>query len=224
MAREQSGVVAALWRQPVKSMLGEQLAEVEISRRGVVGDRAYALREVATGRIVSAKKFARMYDFRSAYEKPPAADHVTPVAITLPDGHVIHAEDSNAADVIGEFLGRRGKLERSEKAAKENAGIDPKTIFGDVPPDPVIPGLQADKMPPHFPLAAGTFFDTAIMHVIASGTLRHMAKIAQRSIFDPRRFRPTIYVDSGLGDDRFIEDDWVGGTLEVGASVKIVEM
>ena len=37
------GSVATLWRFPVKSMAGEQLQDVEVTERGVLGDRAYAL-------------------------------------------------------------------------------------------------------------------------------------------------------------------------------------
>jgi hypothetical protein len=37
------GSVAGLWRFPVKSMRGERLEQVEITPRGLVGDRAYAL-------------------------------------------------------------------------------------------------------------------------------------------------------------------------------------
>jgi uncharacterized protein YcbX len=94
-----------------------------------------------------------------------------------------------------------------------------------VPIDKVIPGLTAETMPNHFALEKESFFDTAVMHVIASGTLRHMAKLAAPgSIFDPRRFRPTIFVDSGERDDGFIEDDWIGGTLAVGSGLKIVAL
>jgi uncharacterized protein YcbX len=49
------GSVAELWRFPVKSMQGEQLREVEITARGVVGDRAYALIDAETGKVASAK-------------------------------------------------------------------------------------------------------------------------------------------------------------------------
>jgi len=37
------GSVGELWRFPVKSMRGEQLPEAEVTARGVLGDRAYAL-------------------------------------------------------------------------------------------------------------------------------------------------------------------------------------
>jgi uncharacterized protein len=37
------GSVVTLWRYPVKSMLGEELNASEVSPRGLLGDRAYAL-------------------------------------------------------------------------------------------------------------------------------------------------------------------------------------
>ena len=222
MAR-QVGIVAALWRYPVKSMLGEQVAELEITERGAIGDRAYALREIETGHIVSAKKFAAMFGFRARYEEPPSSGRFAPVAIKFPDGTTIHAEDANASETISAALGRKVKMERSDSAGRERAGIDPKTVFADVPVDKVIPGLTEETMPPHFGLAHGTFFDSAPMHLIASGTLRHLAKIAGGSIFDVRRFRPTIFVDTGLSDDRFVEDEWEGRTIAVGNNLRIIK-
>ena len=41
--REPVGTIGALWRFPVKSMLGEQLDAVDVTEGGIVGDRAYAL-------------------------------------------------------------------------------------------------------------------------------------------------------------------------------------
>ncbi|WP_255104452.1 MULTISPECIES: MOSC N-terminal beta barrel domain-containing protein [unclassified Synechococcus] len=45
------GEVEALWRYPVKSMLGERLEGMAVTERGVFGDRAYALLDHATGRV-----------------------------------------------------------------------------------------------------------------------------------------------------------------------------
>ena len=47
--------VAALYRYPVKSMLGERLTSVEITDRGLTGDRRFALVDEETGRIAGAK-------------------------------------------------------------------------------------------------------------------------------------------------------------------------
>jgi|HubBroStandDraft_5_1064220.scaffolds.fasta_scaffold86897_2 uncharacterized protein YcbX len=37
------GSVEALWRYPVKSMMGERVETVIVTERGILGDRAYAL-------------------------------------------------------------------------------------------------------------------------------------------------------------------------------------
>jgi uncharacterized protein YcbX len=206
-------------------MLGEQLDELHFTERGAVGDRAYALRELVTRHIASAKKFPRLFEFRASCEGAPASGGVPPVTIELPGGRMIHAEDADASELISAALGRKVSLERGATAHGEFAGINPATIFADVPVDKVFPGLTAATLPDFFALEKESFFDSAVMHVIASGTLRHMAKLAAPgSVFDPRRFRPTIFVDSGERDDAFIEDEWLDGTLEVGDSVKIVAM
>jgi len=49
------GSVSALWRFPVKSMGGERLERADISSAGLLGDRAFALIDTATGKVVSAK-------------------------------------------------------------------------------------------------------------------------------------------------------------------------
>ena len=56
------GSLSGLWKFPVKSMRGEQLAEVEITRRGLVGDRAYGLIDAETGKVVSAKSLKLFSD------------------------------------------------------------------------------------------------------------------------------------------------------------------
>lgn len=49
------GAITALWRYPVKSMLGEALASADVGDHGVVGDRAYALLDRADGKVATAK-------------------------------------------------------------------------------------------------------------------------------------------------------------------------
>ena len=77
---------------PVKSMLGEQLNELHITSRGVMGDRAWALRELDNQRIASAKKFVGLLKFHAKYEGEPGDGKLPPVKITLPDGREIRAQ------------------------------------------------------------------------------------------------------------------------------------
>ncbi|MGH7865855.1 MAG: MOSC domain-containing protein [Candidatus Binataceae bacterium] len=223
MARVKIGEVSALERFPVKSMMGEQPRKFEVGIGGVIGDRAYALREVATDRIASAKKWIKLFDCSARYESEPRPGVLPPVRIELPGGTALHAEDANASDLISEAMNRKFRLERANSAAAELAGIDPKTVFGEVEVGKIFPGLTSETMPDHFALWRGTFFDTATMHVIATGTLAHLRKLAPGSDFDPRRFRANIVVDTGSADDHFIEDDWIGGTLAIG-DVRIVSI
>ncbi|MGH7949347.1 MAG: MOSC domain-containing protein [Candidatus Binataceae bacterium] len=223
MARVKIGEVIALERFPVKSMMGEKPRKFEVGVGGVIGDRAYALREIATGRIASAKKWIKLFDCSARYESEPRAGAFMPVRIELPGGKVLHAEDANASELISEAINRKFRLERANSASVEHAGIDPTTVFGEVGVDKIFPGLTSETMPDHFALWKGTFFDTATMHVIATGTLAHMRALAPGSDFDARRFRANILVDTGAAADHFIEDDWIGGTLAIG-DVRIASM
>ena len=92
-----SGSVVSLWRYPIKSMIGEELNSAAVTGRGLRGDRAYALIDVSSGEVVSAKnplKWARMFDCRAAYADNPIA--TTAVRISLPDG----TEVTNASDSV----------------------------------------------------------------------------------------------------------------------------
>ena len=90
------GSVVSLWRYPVKSMMGEELNAAEVTQRGLVGDRAYALVDRSDGKVASAKnprKWPQLFDFRAAYLEPPRAGTAPPpVRITLPDGTIVNSE------------------------------------------------------------------------------------------------------------------------------------
>src|SRR3954467_7867457 len=98
---EPVGTIEALWRFPVKSMLGEELDAADLSEGGIVGDRAYAIRDRETGKVASAngdreagkgasakhsKRCPTLLECRAAFVKPPSAgDELPPVRIELAD-------------------------------------------------------------------------------------------------------------------------------------------
>jgi uncharacterized protein YcbX len=68
------GSVASLWRYPVKSMQGEELNAAEVTERGLLGDRAYALVDSSDGKAATAKnprKWPHLFDFRANFVEPP---------------------------------------------------------------------------------------------------------------------------------------------------------
>ena len=90
--RSNAGRVVAIWRYPVKSMMGEELNATLVTERGLQGDRAMALVDVETGKVASAKnprQWPNLFDFRAAYVEPPvdAGSSSSPsIRITMPDG------------------------------------------------------------------------------------------------------------------------------------------
>src|SRR5512146_94600 len=223
MERRKGGLVSALFRYPVKSMLGEKTAELELTAGGTLGDRAWAVRE-ASGRIATAKKWPAMLGYRSSYDSPPRAGGLAPVTIAFPDGATIHADDSDASARLSAVLGRPVSIERAKPDERSRGEIDPQTIFADVPVEQILPGLTNQTVPDTFGLMRGGFFDSAPIHVLASGSLEHMKRLCGGdSILDPCRFRPNIFVDTG-GADGFVEDEWLEGTLEVGETARIIAM
>src|SRR4029453_11155090 len=224
MERRQVGVIKELFRYPVKSMLGERLRAVDIRAHGVVGDRAYALRE-ANGHVVTAKKWAKMLEFRAYYATPSTPGALASLRIILPDGQMLQGQAPDASAVLSAVLGRPVRLACAQSEQPSQAEIDPITVFGDVPVEQVLPGRTAATMPEAITLPPGTFFASASMHVLASGTLAHLhTLIGADAQLDPRRFRPNLVVETAPGVEGFLEDDWLEGTLEVGESVRIVHM
>ena len=104
------GTVAGLWRYPVKSMLGERRESLLLERRGVVGDRLYAVRDEA-GKFGSGKTTRRfrlmdgLYQFRARYEGD------TPL-ITFPDGSSLKGDDPAIHARLSDTLGINVELSR----------------------------------------------------------------------------------------------------------------
>lgn len=71
--------IDAIWRYPVKSLRGEQVATVEVGQHGLVGDRAYGLVDQETGNVLTARREPRLL-FASARWRDGE------VEITGPDG------------------------------------------------------------------------------------------------------------------------------------------
>ena len=73
-AQTDGGAVASLWRYPVKSMIGEELSTVRLSDYGLVGDRAWGLRDSTDGKIATAKnprKWPNLFVYRAHYDPAP---------------------------------------------------------------------------------------------------------------------------------------------------------
>jgi uncharacterized protein YcbX len=221
MGEQVVGVIEELWRYPVKSMLGERLQSVFATTGGLIGDRAWALRDLRTGNIVSAKKWARMFEFRASYEVQPAPGEPGRVRIEMPDGTSLYADDPWASRALSEALGFEVRLEQAAALANQRveADIDTDTIFGDIPVNAIYTALKPGQtIPSSFGLPRGTFFDASVIHIVASASLEHLRHLQGGSAaMSPQRFRPNVFIRTEPGLSGFVEDEWLAGpTLALG--------
>ena len=209
----QVGSIASLWRYPVKSMMGEEIRSTIITDRGVLGDRAYALVDTETGRVVSAKnprKWPAMFSYYSRFsETPESGQNIPPVQITLPSGATVDSTQSNSNSVLSEALGRNVRIETqaSQSPTLEEYWPNLKELdHQDIVTD--------EKMPD------GTFFDVAILHILTTATINKLRHLYPQGRFEARRFRPNIVVETNGKELEFVENDWVGKTLKIGDEVE----
>lgn len=214
MSNKTAITVSTLWRYPVKSMMGEELNGSHITLSGLLGDRYYALIDVETNKVVSAKnpkKWPNFFSFRAAYTAPLEANSDQALWITLPDGTVLHSDQADVDDKLSSFLGRAVRLEtKAPEAAKleqywpeyegETNEISSEAVAGDAP--------------------QGSFFDYAALHLLTTSSIDAMQKLYPTGRFEVRRFRPNIIIDTA-GLEGFVENDWVGKTIKLGESLRL---
>ena len=208
------GSVVALWRYPVKSMMGEEINACELTDRGMLGDRAYALVDPTNGKVVSAKnprKWGNLFSFRACYATPPRPGEPVPsVIITLPQGSTHSSEEDDVEKVLTDALGREVKLETAvpEDPSLEEYWPDIDDLdHRDTVTDEVMPG--------------GTFFDLAVVHILTTATLGRLRELYPEGRFETRRFRPNIGVETSSDENAFVENDWIGRSIRIGEDVQL---
>ena len=208
------GSVVALWRYPVKSMMGEELNSCELTHRGVLGDRAYALVDLATGKVVSAKnprKWGNLFGFRARYATPPRlGEPVPPVIIALPDGSTLSSEEDHVEKTLTTALGRDVRL---ETAAPEEPSLEEYW--------PDIEDLDHRDVVTDEAMPSGTFFDLAVLHILTTATLGRLRELYPEGRFETRRFRPNIVVETSSSENAFVENDWIGRPISIGDEVQL---
>ena len=218
------GTIAELWRYPVKSMLGERVPELSVTSRGAVGDRAWALRDLVSGRVASAKKYPRLLAFRAVYETEPMPEEPGKIQIEAPDGHRFAPDDRGASTIVSEIVGARLQFEDCA-GSDEKTGIDPQTVFGDVPVGELKPEWTPETVPDYFQLMSGSFLEVGPLFLVTSGSIKHLRMLQGGTArIDQRRFRPNIYVEAERAGGGFVEDSWLEKRLILGQGVELDEL
>jgi uncharacterized protein YcbX len=204
------GRVDSLWRYPVKSMRGEELAEAYLGYGGVLGDRIYAFHDTAarkalpflTARVQQQMlRFAPRFRHGARAAKPvnladaeglgpgvtpiyPSPDDFT-LEVETPDGTTLAVDDPALVEALSEGLedGHTLSLLRSDRALTD---CRPVSLFS----------MQ---------------------------TVRQIGEEVG-SALDKRRFRANVYADFGAMAG-FAEEAFMGRRLRIGerALIAVVE-
>lgn len=223
------GEIASLWRFPVKSMCGEQLQELDVGINGIIGDRAYALLDIATGKVASAKSSKLFPDLlKCRAEFVSAQGHlekIPAVKVTFPDGSSVRSDETGANDKLTRFFGRQVKLIQTapedftiDQFHPDMAGLDPIGNRNTVVSQKLGSALfKAAGMAS--PVPSGSFLDVFPVSVITTSTLQKLKDLAPDSLFDEARFRMNMVVKSV--DEGFVENSWVGQALSIGGMAQL---
>lgn len=185
------GSVTGCFQYPVKSLQGRAVDALEIGPGGVVGDRARALVDPDSGRLLAAKRTAALL-LASATE----------AGIALPDATEVAFDDPDVDARLTAWLGRPVHLAGLEEASEGQAF---EMTF-----DP--PNDEAEYY--EIPAAPGSFLDAAHVHLVTTATLEGCAQARPDLDWDVRRFRPNLLL--AVDGPAFVEQEWVGRHVRVG--------
>jgi uncharacterized protein YcbX len=208
------GRVQSIRRYPVKSMLGEELDCASVDMRGVVGDRAYALIDDETQKVVSVKRpkrWGRMFELA-------AVTRAGTVEVCFPDGTSTSIADVGLSGRLSAFLGRPVSVASTPPPGATFDEVWMRELKNDIDPflgvssrvedgDEMIDNGQSMSV-------NGNFFNFGAIHIVTTSSTGRLRQFAPEVRFDPYRFRPNIVVETH--GDGFVENGWPGQTLTIG--------
>lgn len=186
--------VLELWRYPVKSLGGEKLIQLQLSPNGVMGDRAFALVDTKSGRLLTAKRMPELLEASARWVGAA-------VEIIRPGAAPVLSDDPAASGLLSDWLGRQVRLEPTTARVS--------TINRDVDPD--APSDIADFV------SRAAFVDESPLHILSNGSLMAARAWYPEGAWRMRRFRPNVVLDTTVAKP--VEDIWEGYEVELGKAV-----
>lgn len=226
-----TGSIGQIYRYPVKSMGGESLDQTDVGDNGVLGDRAWAVRDDVKGGIKGAKKFPALMQCHARYLDEPTGEHPSARAeIELPGGARVSTGDQDVASQISAAIGNdvslwplmpKGDLAHYRREGAEALASEEglRAVFAREPDEP-LPDLSvfpAELMEYESPL--GTYFDAFPLLIMTRAALDFVQSKAGESIIDVRRFRPNFVIETGETGETvrgFVEENWTGKKMRIG--------
>ena len=148
-------------RFPIKSMLGEQLSEVQVRPLGFAGDRRRAVIDVDSGVSLSAKRYGELLHCRAR----TVGERVN---IEFPDGDDMDADSPKAAEKLSTLLNRHVVVQTIRSGSVVRHEFPTEIATGSGTPFLHEPGLDA-------------YFDRAPLHLLTTATLAELVRLQPAS-------------------------------------------
>ncbi len=107
------GSVKTLWLYPVKSIQGEKCRSFTIDRRGIEGDRLFAIRD-NKGKFGSGKNTRRFRHIDGLLAFQASYDRDVPI-IKFPDNRVMRGDEPNIHAALSKILGQPVTLAKEQR-------------------------------------------------------------------------------------------------------------
>jgi uncharacterized protein len=200
------GTISEIRRYPVKSMQGELLDHVSLTPLGIAGDRTFGIRDVASGKILSAKQPKVGVALLTCAAR---TDKNGTVIVTIGDREFEAGDD--ALDVaLGALLDRDVRVERA-------TGSD--EVYESYWPE--LDGMALSDVTTDLPVAMstekGTFVDLAALHLVATSSVNYLKTLDPALELSMERFRPGIAIDTAPAEG-FVEKHWVNQIATIGGA------
>ncbi len=175
--------VLAIWRYPIKAMLGELVRAVAIGARGCEGDRRWVVVDAHSGERIANKRGPTDPRLRACRAQLLGeGDAAPPVRVTVPDGTALVGAEIEAA--LSDLLERPVRLERCDAPADGRFGTT---------------GAFHDLAPIHL-VTAGTL---AHLRAVAPESDWDVRRFRPNLVLD----------DGAVAGDGFTEDALLGASL-----------
>ncbi len=200
------GTVESLWRYPVKSMRGEELAEAFAGFAGVYGDRLFAFRSSASPKgfpYLTAREQRELLRYRPRFRHPDKAARPINLAEAESMGPGVNPVSADPAELMVDV----------ETPTGERLSIDDPALMRRLGE-----GLGAAH---HLTLLRSdrAMTDCRPVSLFSVQSARQLGEEIGTAV-DQRRFRANVYLDlttaPGFGEDQF-----VGKSLRIGAKAVV---
>src|ERR1700736_5289253 len=200
------GTVESLWRYPVKSMRGEELAEMFAGYSGVYGDRLFAFTSSASPKgfpYFTGRDQRQMLRYQPRFRHPDKAARPVNLAEAETLSPLLNPVSASPSDLMVDVEAPDGKT----------FAIDDPALI-----DTLRAGLE-DKHQLTLRRSEKAMTDCLPLSIFAVQTAKNLGDESDVAV-DKRRCRANVYLDL-KSSEGFAEDQFAGRTLRIGSKVVV---